>query len=166
VRRGSLGGLASYRPDSGASASMTAEAFYCRVLLGEVTGQATDEHAAMEASNHLLAALPNRQRINLYYWYYATLALQQRQAVSEAAAGAWRMWNEALVDALLATQIAGGRDAGSWDASTVWGGYGGRVYTTATAAMCLEVYYRYAPPKPARAEAWTADRLNEQVVPR
>jgi hypothetical protein len=27
----------------------------------------------------------------------------------------------------------------------MWGGYGGRVYTTSLAAMCLEVYYRYAP---------------------
>ena len=35
--------------------------------------------------------------------------------------------------------------AGSWDPDTVWGGYGGRVYTTAMAALCLEVYYRYLP---------------------
>ena len=43
------------------------------------------------------------------------------------------------------TQVTDGRDAGSWNTNTVWGGYGGRVYTTAMAAMCLEVYYRYAP---------------------
>ena len=29
--------------------------------------------------------------------------------------------------------------------NTVWGGYGGRVYTTAMATLCLEVYYRYLP---------------------
>jgi hypothetical protein len=39
----------------------------------------------------------------------------------------------------------------------MWGGYGGRVYTTALAAMCLEVYYRYAPedvPDLARRDEW------------
>jgi hypothetical protein len=38
-----------------------------------------------------------------------------------------------------------GELAGSWDPTTVWGGYGGRVYSTAMAALCLEVYYRYLP---------------------
>ena len=35
--------------------------------------------------------------------------------------------------------------SGSWDSSTVWGGHGGRVYATAMATLCLEVYYRYLP---------------------
>ena len=34
VRRGNHGGLASYRPDGPPTTSMTAEAFYCRLLLG------------------------------------------------------------------------------------------------------------------------------------
>ena len=38
-----------------------------------------------------------------------------------------------------------GELAGSWDPDTVWGGYGGRVYTTALGALCLEVFYRYLP---------------------
>jgi hypothetical protein len=34
---------------------------------------------------------------------------------------------------------------GAWGSDTTWGGYGGRVYTTALAALCLETYYRYLP---------------------
>jgi hypothetical protein len=34
---------------------------------------------------------------------------------------------------------------GSWDPDPLWGGYGGRVYSTAVGALCLEVYYRYLP---------------------
>ncbi|MFO8014582.1 MAG: hypothetical protein R6X20_14895 [Phycisphaerae bacterium] len=30
-------------------------------------------------------------------------------------------------------------------ANSVWGGYGGRVYSTALATLCLEVYYRFMP---------------------
>jgi hypothetical protein len=163
VRRGTYGGLASYRPDSPASTSMTAEALYCRLLLGEITAKPIDESAAREASAQLLTALPNSERINLYYWYYATLALHHRLAHDARAAADWDAWNDALTTTLIATQVAHGRDAGSWDTNTVWGGYGGRVYTTAMAAMCLEVYYRYAPAKPS-SERWTATRPGAQAA--
>ena len=38
-----------------------------------------------------------------------------------------------------------GPQAGSWDTNDLWGGYGGRVYTTALATLTLEVYYRFLP---------------------
>jgi hypothetical protein len=75
----------------------------------------------------------------MYYWYYATLALYQLQGEE------WQRWNSALKSALLSAQIRQGEHAGSWDTSDVWGGHGGRVYTTAMGALCLEVYYRYLP---------------------
>jgi hypothetical protein len=160
VRRGIDGGLASYRPDSGPSTSMTAEALYCRLLLAEFQGGMLDETATAEATGALLAAMPETQRVNLYYWYYATLALHHRHQQSEHAAADWQTWNDALTAALLATQVTEGLDAGSWNTNTVWGGYGGRVYTTAMAAMCLEVYYRYALPPPSSRGRWTAARSN------
>ncbi|MDD4787398.1 MAG: hypothetical protein PHO07_09510 [Pirellulales bacterium] len=58
---------------------------------------------------------------------------------------AWERWNAALQRELLASQRSSGPLAGSWDHNTVWGGYGGRVYSTALAALCLEVYYRFMP---------------------
>lgn len=156
VRRGNYGGLASYRPDGPASAPMTAEALYCRLLLSDNIDDSIDEPSANEATGQLLAALPDADRVNLYYWYYATLALHHRQQESDQAAAAWHAWNDALTAVLLSKQVASGPDAGSWNTDCLWGGYGGRVYTTAMSAMCLEVYYRYAPAP--RKDPWVAAR--------
>ena len=144
VRRGQYGGLASYRPDGPPSTSMTAEAFYCRrCCRASAASPLTNKQWTKRQRPCWHRCL--RDRINLYYWYYATLALHQRQQMNDAAAAAWGTWNEALSEVLVSTQQTLGDDAGSWNTNTVWGGYGGRVYTTAMAAMCLEVYYRYAP---------------------
>lgn len=129
VRAGN-GGLACYRPGEATSRTMTAEALATRLLIGEdVPQQEIDE-----AERYLLQAIPGSGQDNYYYWYYATLALHQMQD------DAWLRWNTALKKRLLATQ----RPDGSWPASTVWGGYGGTVYTTAMATLCLETYYRHA----------------------
>jgi len=162
VRRGANGGLASYRPDSPVSTSMTAEALYCRVMLEQINGLSLGEPAAAEATTQLLALPPTDERMNLYYWYYATLALHHRQNSGDAGRAAWRTWNEAMTAALTKTQTAAGENAGSWEANTIWGGYGGRVYTTAMAAMCLEVYYRYAP-APGPKPEWTATRADAKT---
>jgi hypothetical protein len=156
VRRGRFGGLASYRPDGPASTPMTAEALYCRLLLTEAIGGHIDNTAAEEAAEQLLANRPQFERVNLYYWYYATLALHHRHLTGERAEAAWRDWNIDLTGVLLETQVGEGPEAGSWNPNTVWGGYGGRVYSTAMAALCLEVYYRYAPTQ--SAESWIATR--------
>jgi hypothetical protein len=157
VRRGQFGGLASYQQFSPMSTSMTAEAFYCRLLLADKFGGAFDERAAVEATRQILTQPPSRSQVNLYYWYYATLALHHRHAVNEQAEAAWRDWNSALTNVLVESQIADGPQVGSWDPDAEWGGYGGRVYSTALAAMCLEVYYRYLP---------TIERGNTEIVTR
>ncbi len=79
VRRGNFGGLASYRADSPVSTSMTAEALYCHLVLEEINGLNFGEPATNEATRQLLADLPRAEHVNLYYWYYATLALHHRQ---------------------------------------------------------------------------------------
>ncbi|MCC7476431.1 MAG: squalene--hopene cyclase [Pirellulales bacterium] len=156
VERGNSGGLASYRPDSPASTSMTAEALYCRIVLEDSSGVRLQDQPANEATTQLLASLPRAEQVNLYYWYYATLALHHRQRADGSAAAAWRTWNDAMVAALTKTQVAEGEHAGSWEQNTLWGGYGGRIYTTAMATMCLEVYYRYA--LPPEQPTWSAAR--------
>jgi hypothetical protein len=132
---GTHGGLASYRPRERPSRSMTAEALACRLFLA----LADDEAAIQEAAAFVSEEMPDSGQANLYYWYYATLALFQLQGDQ------WRRWNAALQERLLNSQRTDGDWAGSWDTNTVWGGYGGRVYTTAMAALSLEVYYRYLP---------------------
>ncbi|REJ67174.1 MAG: hypothetical protein DWQ31_12115 [Planctomycetota bacterium] len=140
VSTGRHGGLASYQPGRPASAAMTAEALVCRQFLG----QSTNHRAADEAADYLVQRLPSSGRLNLYYCYYATLALHPLQD------DRWSRWNSALQRSLIESQRTGGSSlrgpvAGSWDPDTVWGGHGGRAYTTAMATLCLEVYYRYAP---------------------
>jgi hypothetical protein len=132
-------------------------------LLSDVIGGGTDAAADAEATSRLLVARPDPSQLNFYYWYYATLALHHQQNTNDAAAQAWQAWNSALTTVLLDTQVASGPDAGSWHPNTVWGGYGGRVYTTAVAALSLEVYYRYAP-APAD-DPWMATRPQIRRLP-
>ncbi|MBX3435412.1 MAG: hypothetical protein KF847_19015 [Pirellulales bacterium] len=154
VTRGASGGLASYRPDSRPTTSMTAEGLFCRQLLVDRLGGAVDDGCYGEAAATLLGEIPGSGEANLYCWYYATLALCREQDRSPVAKAAWQRWNDGLVRTLLAQQ----RTDGSWPASTLWGGCGGQVYTTAIAALSLEAYYRYLPMEPetelARRREW------------
>src|SRR5262245_45798942 len=82
---------------------------------------------------------PDDGSIDMYYWYYATLAIFQVGGTH------WRKWNEAMVEAIVKHQHPKGTGSrtGSWDPLCVWGDDGGRVYSTAVLVMCLEIYYRY-----------------------
>ena len=54
-------------------------------------------------------------------------------------------WNSRIRDVLLQNQSRDGDSAGSWDpVGDSYGDSGGRIYTTALGALCLEVYYRYS----------------------
>jgi len=136
VSSGRAGGLAAYRPGERPTAAMTAEALFCRLLLG----MPAEHPAAQEALALLAAEPPDSARPNVYAWYYATLAS------FHAGGPQWEAWNARLVAALLPLQRrdAGGL-TGSWDPDPVWGQHGGRVYSTALAALALEVYYRHTP---------------------
>lgn len=129
------GGLASYKPNQGPSTTMTAEALMCRYFLKQNVSQMT----VMEATRRISGERPTPTHINLYYWYYGTLAMYHAGGVE------WENWNRELKETLLQTQMRSGSKAGSWPADGVWGGYGGEVYSTAMATLNLEVYYRYLP---------------------
>jgi len=135
VASGKDGGLASYRPGQPVTRPMTAEALACWQFLG----MPREHPAGNEAGDYLLGELPGQEKANLYYWYYGTLAMYQLQGAH------WQRWNQALQTTLLSSQRREGPLAGTWDPDTVWGGYGGRIYSTAMATLCLEVYYRFLP---------------------
>jgi hypothetical protein len=164
VRRGRTGGLASYRPDGPPSTPMTAEAMYCRQIVAEALGSDVEAASASEATAAIVAIPPEPNRVNLYYWYYGTLALHHQQELSGEAAAAWQSWNTSLSLALVNSQIVDGPEAGSWEPNCIWGGYGGRVYSTAIAAMCLEVYYRYT--SESAQSGWTASRADMRRLPK
>ena len=126
---GAKGGLAAYRPGFEATRTMTAESLACRMWLD------TQRNAAQvkEASNFILMQLPSQNRPDLYYWYYGSLSLRQ------VGGPAWQTWSDSVKMVVPALQLSDG----SWAADTKWGGYGGKVYSTAMAVLCLESFYRY-----------------------
>jgi len=132
---GAYDGLAGYRPGESPSPAMTAEALACHGFLGEPISEA----ATYEAQRYLLAHPPTAGQADLYYWYYATLALRRLEGP------AWEEWNKAVTNELLRRQVKEGEFLGSWNTDTKWGGYGGRIFTTSLATLCLESYYRYLP---------------------
>ncbi|MEM9367420.1 MAG: prenyltransferase/squalene oxidase repeat-containing protein [Planctomycetota bacterium] len=146
VQAGRSGGLACYRPGERPTMPMTAEALAIRWMIGDRVPTATQREAETMLLRHLPGSGPYGQvelgastgglrgTDNLYAWYYATLALHQSQGP------AWDRWNAALKKRLLSAQQADG----AWSNRSLWGGYGGTVYTTSMAALCLESYYRHA----------------------
>ncbi len=78
---------------------------------------------------------------NIYFWYYATLALFRHEGRR------WDRWNEAMKATLLPSQ----EPDGSWRPIEVYADYAGdsdrnRSYTTAMCVLTLEIYYRYFTP--------------------
>jgi hypothetical protein len=123
------------------SESMTAVGMLARIFLGE-NPKGSD---AITKGAALCVKLPptwnpNDGSIDMYYWYYATLAIFQ------VGGDAWKKWDAAMKTGIIDTQRMDTDYCmykGSWDAIDPWGPDGGRVYSTAILALCLEVYYRY-----------------------
>jgi hypothetical protein len=108
----------------------------CRMLLG----MDPDDPAAAEAMEFLAQSPPDASQPDAYSWYYATLASFHVGGLQ------WERWNSRMQAAVLGLQRQeAGPHRGSWDPDPVWGGHGGRVYSTSLSVMTLEVYYRYLP---------------------
>ncbi len=85
--------------------------------------------------------------IDYYYWYYATLALNQIDGPDSPkhTGKFWGPWNTAMTKSLLALQEKSDNTCrkGAWMARDRWSHDAGRIYSTAINVLTLEVYYRY-----------------------
>ena len=134
--RGRHGGLYGYRSsDPEPKPTMTAQALFSRLLLGQGTGDVR----TTETLAYLREQLPSLREVNYYYWYYGCLALYQHQGA------VWEEWNGRMRPIFLKAQRRDGQLSGSWDAEGDRKETYGRFITTALATLSLEVYYRYLP---------------------
>ena len=122
------------------SEAMTAAGILCRIFLGQDPRTSTAIRKGADLCLQQLPAWnPDAGSIDMYYWYYGTLAMYQ------VGGKHWKAWNAAMQGAIVKHQHPKGSGArtGSWDPIGPWGNDGGRVYSTAIMVLCLEVYYRY-----------------------
>jgi len=126
-----------FSPEHGEA--MTAAGLLCRFFLGQ---NPKDDPIMLEHADLLLRKPPEwdpeKHVVDMYYWYYGSYAMFQMGGRH------WKGWNKAMKAAVLRSQRTGGAAKGSWDPVGPWGYSGGRVYSTAMMALCLEVYFRYA----------------------
>jgi hypothetical protein len=137
------------------SESLTAVALLCSIFMADSTKIRSnkdyeDYEILKKQADLCVRTLPVWDdpggSIDMYYWYYATFAMYQWGG------NHWKQWQKAIEKALIPNQCIESTGYkkddnlyGSWDPIGPWGeGEGGRVYSTATGALILEVYYRYA----------------------
>jgi len=137
--KGTTGGVAyTFSPDQQYGAGSVALT-PAGMIVRQFTGKGVKSEVLSNAAGLVRRNPPSWQRKNFYTWYYATYAMHNM-------GGEHRIWwNSRIRDVLLQNQSRDGDSAGSWDpVGDSYGDSGGRIYTTALGALCLEVYYRYS----------------------
>jgi hypothetical protein len=116
-------------------------------------GEISDPHLARAAAD-IAADVPHVTKdglsVDFYYWYFATLALNQYDGPDSPRAGSgkfWEPWNEGLVESLPPlqdrTRKADVCARGGWLQEARGNARGGALYNTALNVLTLEVYYRF-----------------------
>ncbi len=132
---GQHGGIYGYIGPEKGKPAMTATGMFCRQLdLVPPTDPRMTESAETLKIHPMNVRAPD-----LYYVYYATLALYQHQGPI------WIEWNERFKETMPLLQRKDGDEAGSWNPTGGHGAAGGRVVSTTLATLSLEVYYRLLP---------------------
>jgi hypothetical protein len=126
----------AYRVRDGATLSLSAEGLLCR----EYLGWKHDDPRLNTGVDYLLANLPDWNKRNVYYWYYATQVLHHMEGKP------WQTWNGEMRKLMPEKQVKSGKERGSWDPDgDRWGRDGGRLYVTCLSLYIMEVYYRHLP---------------------
>ncbi|MDE0897351.1 MAG: hypothetical protein OSB10_12290, partial [Planctomycetota bacterium] len=119
--------------------AMTAVGLLCRMFMGQDDPK---EYPILKKHGDLMLRTlpewdPDGFGSDMYYWYYGSYAMYQLGGTH------WKKWETALKSTILDNQRKDGDEKGSWDPIGPWGFAGGRVYSTALMALCIEVYFRY-----------------------
>jgi hypothetical protein len=134
-----IGAAYGYRRpgDRPKASACSAIGLLCRMYLG---AKADDPGLQLGVKN---ISQKGPERNGMYYNYYASMLMYQADGPD---GDMWKAWNLKMRDQLINRQVKAGKDKGSWYFTDGHSGQaGGRVYSTAMAAMTLEVYYRYMP---------------------
>jgi hypothetical protein len=102
-----------------------------------------DDRRVRDAVDDLLVA--TRQPLLETFCFYDAYFLIE--AAADARSAALARVQESTRRALVGTQVRSGPNRGSWDPTDRWSPVGGRIYTTALAALTLRV-------RAPRAAAW------------
>ncbi|MCH8045701.1 MAG: terpene cyclase/mutase family protein [Planctomycetes bacterium] len=119
----------------GKGTATTAIGLLCRMYMGW-----KHSNTSLERGVKFLSQTGPSQ--NMYYNYYATQVMRHYEGPE------WETWNSQMKPMLLNSQNMEGHQRGSWffgKGGDHGAARGGRLYTTAMAAMILEVYYRHLP---------------------
>lgn len=120
--------------------TLTATSLFARIDAGRTP---RNDKAIEKQADLILAKLPSWKpnSADYYGWYQATYAMFHIGGKS------WKAWNNAQKDALLDAQNTDEKshEFGSFSVDSVWAHAGGRIYTTAMAALTLEVYFSGEP---------------------
>ncbi|MDR3196257.1 MAG: terpene cyclase/mutase family protein [Planctomycetaceae bacterium] len=131
-------------PDS--PKTCTATGLLLRMYLGWEPGDTMLDEGITMVAQWGPFAKKDGSSCNLYYAYYATLAIHHYDN------NYWQRWNSELREFLIQTQSNRGHEAGSWYFPDHYCDTGGRLLNTVLAALILETPYRIMPlfrkPKP------------------
>jgi len=105
----------------------------CRMFLG----WDRDNRALVKGVQEIAAKGPSKS--DMYFNYYATQVVHHHDGLE------WKKWNPKMRNQLVGQQAKNGHETGSWYFDHHHGQKGGRLYSTAMAAVTLQVYYRFSP---------------------
>lgn len=126
---------------------MSALSMLCRTFIDHDI-----EDPFLEKAAQLLVKDPpeiskDKLSLDYYYWYYASLALNQFDGPESPRKGNryWNEWKKAMETTVLGTQDQTEKSCthGGWVTGDRWSLQGGPIYATAINVLTLEVYYRY-----------------------
>jgi hypothetical protein len=121
------------------SESTTAIGIATRIHTGQ---DALRNEWVQKGADLLVAKLPTwepaRGTIDMYYWFWGTIALRK------VGGDRWRKWGDALRTAVGGHQVVDPDDAehGSWEPVGAWAPEGGRVYSTAVCCIAYTILKR------------------------